>query len=163
MTEENIQQPRMTGWHFLFWLCGLFGVMFAVNGVFLFHAINSFPGEDVPKSYLQGLRFNDSLAAREAQNALGWRAEMGAEDGQLLVRLSRRDGSPLTGQTVLGELRHGATTSKDTFLVFVSQGGGVYAAQIDTLQMGRWNAVATVIDEETGGTVFAARKTLVLK
>ena len=87
-------------------MLGFFGVMFAVNGVFLYHAITSFPGEDVKKSYVQGLNYNDTLAARAAQAELGWTAEAGLQDGELLVfRLRDADGAPLSNYAVIGEMR----------------------------------------------------------
>ena len=50
----------LKGHHVLFWLMGFFGLMFVVNGVFLWAALSSFPGEDVRHSYLQGLQYNQT-------------------------------------------------------------------------------------------------------
>ena len=78
---------ELKGWHVLLIMLGFFGVMFAVNGVFLYHAITSFPGEDVKKSYVQGLNYNQTLSARASQADLGWRAEAGLRDGTIAFRL----------------------------------------------------------------------------
>ena len=68
LAETNLTAEQGTfelkGWHVLLILMAFFGVMFSVNGVFLYHAITSFPGEDVKKSYVQGLNYNDTLAVR---------------------------------------------------------------------------------------------------
>ncbi|MEO1305623.1 MAG: FixH family protein, partial [Pseudomonadota bacterium] len=80
-------EKTLKGWHVLLIMLGFFGIMFAVNGVFLYHAITSFPGEDIKKSYVQGLNYNDTLAVRAAQAELGWQAEAGLEDQTLVFRL----------------------------------------------------------------------------
>ena len=49
----------LKGWHVLLMLVGFFGFMFVVNGIFLWAAITSFPGEDEQKSYMQGLHYNE--------------------------------------------------------------------------------------------------------
>ena len=80
--ENSGTGRELKGWHVLLIMLAFFGVMFSGNGVFLFHAITSFPGEDVKKSYVQGLSFNDTLADRAAQAELGWLAEAGLVDDQ---------------------------------------------------------------------------------
>ena len=85
---------ELKGIHVLMWLMGFFGLMFAVNGVFLFHAITSFPGEDIQKSYLQGINYNDKLKDRALQMDRGWTAQMGLESRKLIVHLERLTWSP---------------------------------------------------------------------
>ena len=41
-----------------------FGVTIGVNATFITLAMRTHPGEDVPRSYYQGLNFNDTLAQR---------------------------------------------------------------------------------------------------
>ncbi|MEO0465645.1 MAG: FixH family protein [Pseudomonadota bacterium] len=153
---------ELKGGHVLLWLLAFFGVMFAVNGVFLYQAIVSFPGEDIPKSYLQGLQYNDVLAARSAQADLGWRAEMGVEDGALLVRLNDTENAPISGRVVVGGIRHSATTAMDTPLVFRAAGGGLYAASLADLPSGHWESFASVIDPDTETVIFTAHKSVTL-
>lgn len=154
---------QLKGGHVLLWLGAFFGLMFAVNGVFLYQAIVSFPGEDTPKSYLQGLQYNDTLAARSAQEALGWRAEMGVEDGALILHLLDQHDELLSGQVVVGTIRRSATTAKDAPLVFYPVGSGTYAADLKNLEPGRWDSFASVIDAETEAVIFSARKTIILR
>ena len=70
---------QLKAWHALVWFLGFFGFMFAVNGIFLWTAITTFPGEDVEKSYLTGLDYNQEIARRERQTEEGWNAEIGLE------------------------------------------------------------------------------------
>lgn len=163
MTELTPKaEKRLTGWHVILWFAAFFGLIFAVNGVFLYSAIESFPGEDTPKSYIQGINYNDALQARSAQKKLGWRAEMGAVNNELQIRMIQKDGTPLTGLVIVGGVRHSAATSHDQSLVFRSMGKGLYAADISELQAGSWEAFASVVDEANETIMFTAHKDILL-
>lgn len=143
-------------------MLGFFGVMFAVNGVFLYHAITSFPGEDVKKSYVQGLNYNQTLAARAAQSELGWVAEAGLRNDQLVFRLSDAGGAPVRGQLVIGELRRRATQDQDRQLVFSAASGGEYIAATSGLGAGQWQAQIRVYDTTSEALQFAVTKTILV-
>ncbi|MEL7481813.1 MAG: FixH family protein [Pseudomonadota bacterium] len=162
MTEAETAKP-FTGWHALAWLAGFFGLMFVVNGIFLYQAITSFPGEDTKKSYLQGLNYNDVLAARAEQAAMGWRAEIGIDGNRF--RFVLRDGAhfPLGGYDVSAEFRHRVTTRLDTKLTLSSTGIGEYTAPIDKLGSGIWDVIVYVRTPTEGEDIFAARKTVQIK
>ena len=68
--DPSSKSGKLTGWHVFWIMLGFFGLMFTVNGIFLYHAITSFPGEDVKKSYLQGLDYNSTLDAKGSDGAL---------------------------------------------------------------------------------------------
>ncbi len=89
---------RLTGWHVFLLMCIFFGFMFIVNGVFLWAALSSFPGEDEHKSYLQGLHYNNAISARRIQEEQGWSAQIGltpTDSGdRLVIRLLDRAGAP---------------------------------------------------------------------
>lgn len=133
---------KLKGWHVLLIMLGFFGVMFVVNGIFLYSAITSFPGEDVEKSYLQGLNYNDTLEARREQAELGWTLRaglVGAADPVLRVEVSGRDGEVISLLDVTARLRRQATTAEDVHLVLASAGmGGVYEAVLPPLGKGLW-------------------------
>ena len=160
MTQTDTKE--MKGWHVLIYLLGFFGIMFAVNGVFLYSAIVSFPGEDTPKSYLQGLQYNDTLAQRAAQQALGWQAAIGIMNGELVVMLEDSAGAPLPGYSVDAVLRRAATTSEDIALPLQARGHGKYSAATGELAKGRWEAVITLREVDDGAPVFVAEKTLMI-
>lgn len=164
---SDIAVPQRTkelkGWHVLLWILGFFGLMFAVNGVFLFNAITSFPGEDVKKSYMQGLNYNDTLAARAAQKALGWEAAIGVESDQLLVAMYDATGAPLSNLKVEGTIGRRSTTKDDAALSFAPIGEGMYAVSVESLGRGLWGVdiVATRFDDEA--VKFEATQSLILK
>jgi len=163
MTAPDENGKELKGRHVLYWMLGFFGIMFAVNGVFLYQAITSFPGEDVKKSYLQGLNYNQTLEARAAQDALGWQAELGLVDNAVILHLQDRAGSALSGQPVIGQMRRRATQQDDQLLVFAPQANGDYRAPLESVDPGQWELRVQVLDLETEESVFTAHKTLLVK
>ncbi len=133
---------ELRGVHVLAAMLLFFGVVIAINVAFSVVAIRTFPGEDEKRSYMQGLHYNEKLAARAAQAALGWRAvadlEPGVRGATLHVRLVDRAGHPLDGMTVAGVLRRPSTSLADKTLAFIAGGDGVYTAEAGVLADGVW-------------------------
>jgi nitrogen fixation protein FixH len=157
---SNSKRARagLNGYHALLWFCGFFGLMFVVNGFFLFYAITTFPGEDVKKSYVQGLDYNRTLAQRAAQAELGWQAEIGLSGQHLEIRIVDSTGAGIGGHEVQVQLRRLATTADDTVASAVPQGDGVYFVDISTFAHGQWEVIADVIKPGDEGALFEARK-----
>ena len=158
----------LKGHHVLFWLLGFFGLMFVVNGVFLWAALSSFPGEDVRHSYLQGLQFNKTIASLEHQEDMAWKAELGlveAPDGDVLVaRILDADGLALPSRNVTAELRRSATQDSDIVLDMQPVGSGEYRAALPVLAKGAWHvALNAEIADDDGGTEFKASKVVMVK
>ncbi|MEQ3747329.1 MAG: FixH family protein [Henriciella sp.] len=162
-SETETSQKRLTGWHVLFIMLGFFGVVFAVNGVFLYHAITSFPGEDVKKSYVQGLNYNQTLNARAAEAALGWKAQMGVQDDALIVRLQDAKDMPLTGYTVIVEARRLTNDAEDHVLTLNAESEGTYSVATSELSEGQWRLKASVLNFNADETLFTAHKQVRIK
>lgn len=150
----------LTGRHVLIGLLAFFGAVIAVNVVFAVAAVRSFPGEDVRRSYLQGLAYNDTLADRRAQAELGWQAAASlrrADEGAVLeVSLRTRGGAPLNGAALSGELRRPTTARFDRELAFAPIGEGRYVAALGALPTGRWLLRARAEDGRGGALDFEA-------
>jgi nitrogen fixation protein FixH len=151
---------RVKGWHVLAAMLVFFGVVIAINVGFAVAAIRSFPGEDERRSYLQGLHYNDTLAERRAQRALGWRASTEWRTGNgrpsLMVVMRTRDGAPIHALALNGVLGRRSSAAFDHTLVFTDQGGGVYVATLPPLAAGQWrlraraaNATGAALDFES--------------
>ncbi len=158
---------RLTGWHVLAILLVFFGVMFAVNGFFLYSAIRSFPGEAVEKSYVQGLEYNQTLAQREQQAALGWRAgigvvETGAEN-QLVAVLQTDDGAALSQLDVTARLRRPASNRGAVMLGLALTGAGEYSHDLTGLEPGAWEVELTAFRPGEQVPVFTARKDILVR
>lgn len=163
ITPPETGQRKLKGWHVLLIFFAFFGVMFAVNGVFLYHAITSFPGEDVKKSYVQGLNYNQTLEARAAQSVMGWKAEAGLVEGELVFRLQDQDGQPLSGYPVIAELRRLTTDTEDQVLTLLPSLRGEYRADAGTLVSGSWRVQIQVLDQNADTVIFTANKQVIVK
>ncbi len=151
MAETNDPKFTIKGWHVLAAMVGFFGVIIAVNTVFITFALNTFPGEETRRSYVQGLEYNDVIEARRAQEALGWTASANLSDGRALVEVLDAGGTPVTGLRLTGTLQHPADMTLDRELVFTEVRDGVYAAGAADLPEGRWTLAANA----EGETPFA--------
>ena len=159
---RETSDKTLKGWHVLLIMLGFFGVMFAVNGVFLYHAITSFPGEDVKKSYVQGLNYNDTLAERAAHAELGWTAEAGVQGENLVFRLRDADGAPLSNYTVIGEVRRLATRDADHAVIYEARPDGDYVAPAADLGPGQWVLRINVLDPAADTVLFRVTKTIIV-
>lgn len=144
MTTHTAQPGKgeIRGRHVLIAMLLFFGAIIAINVAFSIVAVRSFPGEDVKRSYLQGLNYNDKLAERSTQAALGWSAGMevlpqGAR-AQLRVHFAGKDGRPVDGLTIDGKLRRPATTRDDRAVTFAAEGDGEYVADAGIIAHGAW-------------------------
>jgi len=81
----------------------------SVNALFITKAVSSFTGEDVKKSYLQGLDYNTTIQTRSAQATLGWNVaanvvEASDQEQRFIVRISDADTLP-NPQIIISVLR----------------------------------------------------------
>ena len=134
-------ERKLTGRHVLLMLLAFFGVMLAVNAYFVVMAVTSFRGEDVPRSYRQGLEYNQTLTARGLQNELGWTAQVNKTEAQIILAFHDAEGRPLNHLNIEAKLRHPVDTARDLPLTFIQDSKGRYAADIKALN-GRWLLVA---------------------
>lgn len=168
-SPQSTPRPKgqMTGWHALLWFLGFFGAMFVVNGIFLWTAITTFPGEDIEKSYLAGLEYNRELARRAHQEEAGWKVEAGfvqGDDGaELRARLLTREETPLAAANIEAVLRHPADRAHDRVLALSPLGGGEYAAGIGPLSSGLWTIIISAETDEAqdGSDLIAVREVFV--
>lgn len=168
MTNGHPPERHMTGWHALTWFIAFFGFMFIVNGIFLWAAISSFPGEDVEKSYIAGMTYNQELTRRQVQAEAGWTGEIGlkqtGETKWIEARLKKADGTPLAGLSARALLRHPSDRNLDTELDMIATATGVFAAPATALARGQWTIVVTAdIDPGTEGDEFTAYRRLIVE
>lgn len=153
----------LKGWHVGAGLLGAFAVVLSVNITFVWFALSSFPGEDVPRAYLQGLDYNRTLTERAEARALGWRTVAGLEAGDagarvLAVTMTDAQGGPLDGLELTVLLRHRADAARDRQLTVTAEGGGRYFASLADVPPGTWQAVIRAQDAQ--GHRLEARKDL---
>lgn len=147
-SATSVTQPRkpfeITGKHVLFAMIGFFGAIIAVNIVFVKLAVQSFPGEEVEKSYYQGLNYNDALAEKERQAETGWRMQLvemprAGEHTVLDVKLIKRDGTPVYNAALHGVLTRPTTEIGRQELEFYPMRDGVYRSDLAEIGAGAWD------------------------
>ncbi|WP_375206403.1 FixH family protein [Hyphococcus sp.] len=143
MPERSEEKGKLTGRHVLIMVLAFFGVMIAANVIFIRAAVESFPGVAEDKSYLEGLKYNDTLAERAAQAELGWTAEVAevardGEKGRIVVRLAK-DETALSSLAVDGVLKRPASADADQPLAFKALGEGLYEADVVVFAPGAWD------------------------
>lgn len=157
---------EITGRHVLFAFIAFFLCVMAVNAIFIAYSVKSFPGQTVEKPYLEGLRYNETLAGKSEQEALQWSAEIAdarldGERGVFALVFRRADGSPVSGLDVEGALERPAHAGEDIALAFVEGAGGVYRASQAGVGAGAWDLKARATRAD--GARFDLAKRLVLK
>ena len=143
MTDQS-SLPVIRGKHVLFAMLSLFGLVVAVNLVFVYFALDTFTGVTRENPYQDGLAYNQVLEARAAQRELGWqgRVTLGTGAGgreQIVLTLTDRSGTPLSGLAVAGKLRRPTHGGMDQGLTWRSERPGVYLADITLPERGNWD------------------------
>jgi nitrogen fixation protein FixH len=153
---EGPARFTIKGWHVLVGMIAFFALIICVNVVFITLALRSFPGEETRRSYVQGLAYNEVIAEREAQAALGWTATANLTQTQVLVRITDADGAPVSALALTGVLQHPADMDLDRALAFEELRPGVYAADAQGVAEGQWRLTA----EAEGETPFVLEREL---
>lgn len=156
---------RLTGWHVLAMFGALFSVMLAVNILFVVLALKTFSGE-TDHAYINGLKFNETLAANARQTELGWKMALGLErptgGGAVLeAHLTDKQGLPLVGASIKGSIGRTTDNKEDRTLTFTETAPGIYRAAIDQLRPGRWRFEASA--QVQGAPKFETETTLSLR
>jgi nitrogen fixation protein FixH len=157
---------ELKGGHVLAVMLAFFGITITVNAAFTFYAISTFSGEDVSKPYMRGLEYNRTLAAREAQDRLGWSAQIDAARGGgssvvVTVKISATGGIPKAGLAVRATLRRPTDASLDRTIVLNAVEPGTYRADVKDVSPGQWDVIASAKSSE--GAVFEAERRIVLE
>lgn len=130
LNKPASEKGRITGWHVLIGMVLFFGIVIAVDALFMVKAYRSFSGEVASNPYEAGLAFNKTLAQRRREAALGWSVGVETTGGKtVVVTLADRAGKPLDGLSVTGTLERPATETGRQTLNFKPLGQGRYQAQ----------------------------------
>lgn len=130
---------EIRGRHVLIGLIVFFGLIFFVNGIFLYYAVTTFGGGDKASPYRSGLRYNDTLAEAERAAERGWQGVLAydAKSGRLLLELRDRSGERVAGLHLAGTVGRPATDRQDLSAEFREIEGGRYVAELK-LAPGQW-------------------------
>tara|TARA_R110002072_G_scaffold231853_1_gene389182 strand:- start:300 stop:797 length:498 start_codon:yes stop_codon:yes gene_type:complete len=136
-------EKQLTGRHVLMMLCGFFGLMFIVNGLFVYFALGSFSGVTDPDAYKRGLAYNEEIDHQAQQLARGWEASLmfdaeAAQKGRLTLEIKNAAGDALAGLDVDATLRRPVIDAGDRKLTFTFD-GSAYVADLDFSEHGQWD------------------------
>lgn len=132
---------KITGRMVLLGFVAFFGVIAAVNGVFMYLALSTWPGLTTEDAYKKGIAYNKTLDEAAAQKQLGWRSAVVFDaSGKLSVTLHGKDGAPLSGVTVEASLFRPLGDETVQKLTLEEAAPGIYAARFQAPQPGRWKA-----------------------
>lgn len=153
----------LTGRHVLMIFLAMFGVIIAVNGVFTYLALETFPGLVSDDAYHHGLEYNKTLADADAQHARGWTSALvfkpgGARRGVVTLSIKGHDGAPVTGLQVTGQLRRPARRDLDRAIALSETDGGVYTLPLELPLAGNWDI--RLVGERGGQKIWRLRERL---
>lgn len=156
MTSISTKSFEVRGWHVAAGVSAFFAVVIAVDATFMVLALRTHPGQVSVTPYEDGLLYNRKLALMDAQTKLGWSASAEARPDVVRLEVRDRQGAPLSGLTVTGELQRPATDAGRTALRFTEVATGVYEAPVRVA--GAWDMTANLRDDK--GAVFTAERRL---
>ncbi|MEQ1755404.1 MAG: FixH family protein [Micropepsaceae bacterium] len=156
---------EVKGWHVLVMLLVFFGITIGVNSVFVSYALSTFAGEDVEQPYMKGLEYNKTIAARVAQQKLGWTATLAAgrndaKEVAVELHVEGHDKLAVNGLDVTVMLRHPTNAHFDREVKLDPQGNGVYRATLTHVLPGQWDVIADA--RMNGQLSFEAKRRIVL-
>jgi nitrogen fixation protein FixH len=159
--RARTDQSALTGRHVVYVLFTFFGVVFAVNGYFLYAALSTHTGIVAVEPYRKGLAYNVRIAADERQRQLGWLTDVNASAGGK-ISLSMRDhaGLPVVGQQVTAALGRPSTDRFDRKLDLRETEPGLYTAEWAALQPGSWLAQIEVRSARGDDPIYRLRRHL---
>ncbi|MEM9286318.1 MAG: FixH family protein [Pseudomonadota bacterium] len=166
--SANDKQRQLTGRQVFIWFVCFFAVVIVTNVVFVRLAVTSFPGEEVEKSYYQGLHYNQVLETKEEQASLGWRMQLigvpeSDADQTITVRLIDRAGKPVYVADVTGEVVRPMTDSGRQPLAFTSLGDGRYRTTLAAIDRGAWDLTLKAAEQDSNEPVFSAETRIIIE
>lgn len=142
---------EIKGWHVLTGFGLAFGIIIAVNLTLAFQAVRTFPGLEVPNSYVASQVFDEK---RAAQLALGW--EVSAQlNGDVLSLIILENGTPIAPQIDAATFGRATHVGQDQTPDFEFDGNALRAVIIGGGDGGNWNLRLRAIS--TDGTLFEQR------
>ena len=134
-----------------------FALIVGVNVFMAWNAIGTFPGLETKSAYVANQTFD---AERKAQEALGWETSVTIEGETVQLTILGPDGKPARIEGIEGTIGRATQRSDDQELAFRQNEFGVFVAQVEPLDFGKWDVrfVATAVN----GTPFRQRLQIIL-
>ncbi len=134
-------QHELRGWHVFIWMASFFGFMLIVNGIFLYAALTTHPGEQTKNAYLVGIDYNETLADRARQAEAGWSAAIGLAPGRPLrciVTFFDETAQPANARDAHLVAERKGSRQAPLDMVLHRIGTGSFESDLSTLDSGQW-------------------------
>ena len=122
-----------------------FMVVLAVNVVFVRTALRSNPGVVTEHAYEKGLAYNAVLNEVKAEQALGWKAKISYENGQLRLVLHDNAGQPIQGARVSALIDRPLQAGLTKTIALPEAGNALYAVPVEFPLPGQWDITASIL------------------
>lgn len=122
------------------YIVAFFVVVAILDGIFVYLATSTHTGVVSEQAYDKGLAYNDTVAAAEAQAALGWQHAIHLEGGMLVFTLNGNDGVALNGAAVKAVIKRPIGDAQDFTLELRAAGDGRYEVPVSFPANGQWDA-----------------------
>lgn len=165
MTDSTMDGTfKITGRHVVWSLIAFFGLIFAVNGYFLYAAISTYTGVVAQEPYRKGLHYNDRIADDELQQRRGWavKLDLAPSRDKLTLAVDGSDGKPVAGIALHGFVGRPASDKADMKVDFAEVSPGRYTAALPRLADGTWliKLNGTLPDAKPGDPPYRLTKRL---
>lgn len=144
-------RQRARGWWYPWiFVLGMLLVI-AVNAVMITLALDTFPGLATKDAYRQGIAYNQTIAAADAQAARGWQLNVAVQPAvdhasagtprtaAVTATFTDRDGQPIGGLQVEAYLVRPTIEGNDVTAELDELGSGRYAATVTVPLAGQWD------------------------
>ncbi len=144
---------------------GFFVVIIAANGAMIWAALGSWRGLQTESPWEKSAKYNATLAAAEAQAALGWQVGLDVVDrgdgqARITVALDDAEGRPLRADRVRVGFVRPTQEGYDTVTELSARQAGRYAAEVSLPLAGVWDLR---IAAERGGDALHTTRRITLK
>jgi nitrogen fixation protein FixH len=159
MKRQNVMVRTAYRW-FPHSLLASMALVFAVNGYFIYAAIDTFPGAAGTDGFDLSNGYDKVMATAAKQAALGWKVESAIDEAHHpVLSLTDKAGAPLSGITIDAHAERPLGPPETTALNFRPLVPATYLADA-TLAPGQWDILMTVT---SGQSRYTATRRLVVK
>lgn len=135
--EQNAEpntRPGMIPWYFVMF----FGVIVAVNSVFVYKALETHTGVVTEQAYEKGLAYNETLEQARSQPA--WKEQASFDNGVVRWQIADENGRAITDADVTASIYRQVRQGHDHKVTLVHKGNGVYESKVNLPLSGQWIA-----------------------
>ena len=136
------------------------GAVVLINAGMVFAALKSFPGKAGSQDFELSNRYDSVLQRSERDAALGWTVKASTDKARVpVVVLTQRDGTPLHGAWLEGDVGRPLGPTETRHLTFHELAAGRYIADAVLPEQGQWELT---LSASAGGSQIAATRRVIV-